>query len=292
LMGSKEGIMHISMAFLNPGDRVLVPNPGYPTYTSITRLVGAEVLPYPLRAENHWLPDLEALESQGLEGVKLMWVNYPHMPTGALAPDAFFEKLIAFARRNQILLCSDNPYSLVLNPAPQSLLGYEGAKEVAIELNSLSKSHNMAGWRVGMVGGAKEYIDPILQIKSNMDSGMFLPMQEAAVKALSNSYAWHQSRNDEYRERRKIAWQLLDKLGCMYESNQSGMFVWARIPDTESNGEALSEKLLNQRSVFITPGFIFGDEGEKYIRISLCAPLHRMQEALDRVETLQQIPQP
>lgn len=283
LIGSKEGIMHISMAFLNPGDQVLLPNPGYPTYTSVSRIVGAEPKYYELSDATNWYPDLESLGKENLSKVKIMWVNYPHMPSGTPASDELFEKLIAFGKKHQILICHDNPYSLVLNPFPKSLLSYPGAKEVVLELNSLSKSHNMAGWRVGMLSGAKEYLDEVLKVKSNMDSGMFMPLQSAAVEALKTPYRWHKERNAEYSKRREIAWQILDKLGCTYIKNQAGMFIWAKIPVNARDGESFSEEILNQQHVFITPGFIFGTGGNNYIRISLCSPLERLEEALERM---------
>ena len=286
LMGSKEGIMHISMAFLNPGDQVLIPNPGYPTYSSVTRLVQAEPLFYPLVEEKGWKPDLEALGQQDLSRVKLMWINYPHMPTGATATVEDFQALVDFARKHRILLCHDNPYSLILNPNPLSVFSAEGAKEVAVELNSLSKSHNMAGWRIGMVGGAKEYLDTILRVKSNMDSGMFMPLQEAAAAALASPYSWHRSRNDVYADRKQVALALLDELGCSYQPDQCGMFVWAKTPDARS-GFIFSDQILNETHVFITPGGIFGSEGDPYIRISLCTPRHRLVQALERIQTRQ-----
>lgn len=284
LMGSKEGVMHISMAFLNPGDQALMPNPGYPTYASITRLLGAEPVWYNLTETNGWYPDLAALEQQDLSRVKLMWINYPHMPTGAPATDELFESLIAFGKKHEILICHDNPYSLVLNKAPKSILGYPGAKEVAVELNSLSKSHNMAGWRVGMVAGDAAYVNHILKVKSNMDSGMFRSLQDAAVAALGNGYAWHETRNDHYITRREIAWQILDTLACSYEKDQAGMFVWAKIPGKEASAEAYSEEILNRYHLFLTPGFIFGSQGDRYLRISLCSPAEVLQEALGRLE--------
>ncbi|MDP5171815.1 MAG: aminotransferase class I/II-fold pyridoxal phosphate-dependent enzyme [Bacteroidia bacterium] len=286
LIGSKEGIMHISMAFLNPGDQVLVPNPGYPTYTSVTRLVEAEPVFYALTEENGWKPDLEALAAQDLSKVKLMWINYPHMPTGTNASLADLEELVAFAQKHQILLCHDNPYSLVLNKEPRSIFSVPGAWEVAIELNSLSKSHNMAGWRIGMVAGAQPYVDTVMRVKSNMDSGMFLPMQEAAAAALNNSYEWHRARNEEYAERKVIACQLLDTLGCSYATDQAGMFVWASTPDG-TDGFAFTDAVLDETLVFLTPGGIFGSEGNNYVRISLCTPKHRLQEALERIRERQ-----
>ncbi|GAB4426519.1 MAG: aminotransferase class I/II-fold pyridoxal phosphate-dependent enzyme [Bacteroidia bacterium] len=283
LMGSKEGIMHISMAFLDPGDQVLVPDPGYMTYRSASLLAGAVPIFYPLRAENGWLPDFDALERMDLSRVKIMWVNYPHMPTGTDATDALYERLIAFGRQHRILICQDNPYSLVLNPQPKSLLAYARAREVALELNSLSKSHNMAGWRIGMVAGAAPYIQAILQVKSNMDSGMFLPLQMAAVEALRNSYAWHHERNQVYAQRREIVWEMLDVLGCTYARDQVGMFVWAAVPADQESGEHLSDRLLDEAQVFIAPGSIFGEQGRAYIRVSLCTAAPRLREALERL---------
>jgi LL-diaminopimelate aminotransferase len=283
LMGSKEGIMHISLAFLNQGDQVLVPNPGYPTYSSVSKMVGAEIISYELSARTNWYPDFEALERRDLNQVKIMWVNYPHMPTGTPATAELFAKLIAFGKKHQILICHDNPYSLVLNPEPMSLLSVPGAKEVAIELNSLSKSHNMAGWRTGMVCGAADYMTTILKVKSNMDSGMFQPIQEAAVTALNNNAVWHQERNAEYRFRRSIAERLLEVLGCEFNPDQVGMFLWARIPKTGESSDAFSDRILNQSLVFLTPGFIFGSQGEGYVRLSLCTPKERLQEALGRI---------
>jgi hypothetical protein len=286
LMGSKEGIMHISLAFLNPGDQVLVPNPGYPTYSSITRLTGAEIVYYDLNEANGWLPDLAALAQQDLSRVKLMWINYPHMPTGTLAPVELLTQLVAFAKEHALLLCHDNPYSLVLNPEPRSIFSVPGAMEVAIELNSLSKSHNMAGWRIGMVSGQAEYIDTIIKVKSNMDSGMFMPLQAAAAKALANSYQWHADRNQVYAQRRELAYRLLDTIDCTYAPDQAGLFVWARVPDQALSGETLSEWLLNEASVFIAPGFIFGSNGDRYVRVSLCAPTRQMELAVERAEQL------
>ncbi|MEO1448555.1 MAG: aminotransferase class I/II-fold pyridoxal phosphate-dependent enzyme [Bacteroidota bacterium] len=289
LIGSKEGIMHISMAFLNPGDQVLVPNPGYLTYGSVSRLVGAETVLYKLDEAHDWQPDFEALEKQDLSRVKLMWVNYPHMPTGAPATDALMERLIAFGKKHQILICHDNPYSLVLNPHPKSILAYEGARDVAIELNSLSKSHNMAGWRIGMVAGNAAYINLILRVKSNMDSGMFQPLQRAAVEALALPFSWHKERNEEYAKRRVKIEELLTLLDCTFDANQVGMFVWARIPDHVKSGEAMSEEILNAARVFLTPGFIFGSQGERYIRASLCNPLHRLDTALERIRSFKMV---
>jgi len=286
LMGSKEGIMHISMAFLNPGDQVLVPNPGYPTYSSVAKLLGAERIPYHLNEASGWQPDFDHLESMDLSKVKIMWVNYPHMPTGAPASKETFLKLVEFGRRNHILICHDNPYSLILNPYPMSLLGVEGAREVVLELNSLSKSHNMAGWRMGMLAAAPEYIQTVMRVKSNMDSGMFLPMQQAAAQALQNTYQWHRDQNQTYACRRRLVYEMLDLLGCTYNTDHVGMFIWARIPDHISQGEWLSEYLLNQARVFVAPGFIFGSEGERYIRFSLCASQKSLEQALGRIASL------
>ncbi len=286
LIGSKEGIMHVSMAFLNPGDQVLIPNPGYPTYLAVTKLMEAEPFFYDLSEENGWKPDLEALAAQDLSRVKIMWINYPHMPSGAKASAEDFQAMVDFARKHRILLCHDNPYSLVLNKVPMSVLSADHAWEVAIELNSLSKSHNMAGWRIGMVAGAQAYVDTILRVKSNMDSGMFLPLQEAAVAALHNSYEWHRERNEAYEQRRIIAFQLLDSLGCSYEKDQVGMFVWAKTP-LGQDGFLFSDQILAETLVFLTPGGIFGSQGNGHIRISLCTPKHRLEEALERILTRQ-----
>lgn len=282
LIGSKEGIMHISMAFLNSGDEVLVPNPGYPTYRSATELAGGIVRDYRLNDASGWLPDLEALENQDLRKVKIMWVNYPHMPTGTPAPVGFYEALVAFARRNNILLCNDNPYAFILTDSRESLLAVPGAKEVAIELSSLSKAQNMAGWRVGAVAGAKEYLGSIIRFKSNMDSGMFQPVQEAAIKALSLGQDWYDGLNAEYRKRREVAFRIMDVLGCEYRRDQVGLFVWARCPAGKT-GYAISDEALYDQDVFLTPGGIFGDEGENYVRISLCSSEERLLEALERL---------
>ncbi len=283
LMGSKEGIMHLSMAFLNPGEQVLIPNPGYPAYAAVARLLGAEVLHYELVEKNQWMPDFEQLEKQDLSKVKMMWVNYPHMPTGTAATTELFEQLVAFGLKHHILVVNDNPYSFVLNDHQLSILHVEGAKETAMELNSMSKSHNMAGWRIGMLAGKAEYVQAVLQAKSNMDSGMFRPLQLAAVKALSLDASWYKQLNDTYRKRRALAFELLDALNCTYAPHQVGMFVWARVPDEMDDGESLSDKVLNRGAVFVTPGFIFGSAGRKYIRISLCATESRLKEAIQRV---------
>ena len=284
LMGSKEGILHISMAFLNKGDQVLIPNPGYPTYTSAVKLAGGTPLYYELTAENNWAPDFENLEKTDLSKVKLMWVNYPHMPTGQMPTKALFEKLVAFGKQHQILICHDNPYAFTLNDQPESLLSIEGAKEVVIELNSLSKSQNMAGWRVGMLIAAEERVNEILRFKSNMDSGMFLPVQLAAAKALSLDKSWYDSVNQVYTERREKVYELLDTLGCAYSKQQVGMFVWAKIPATYKDGYALSDKVLYDANVFITPGGIFGSAGNNYIRVSLCGSMEKFNEAIKRVK--------
>jgi LL-diaminopimelate aminotransferase len=283
LMGSKEGIMHISMAFVNPRDEVLVPDPGYPTYSSVTNLVGGIVIKYNLSEKTGWFPDLELLEQSDLSRVKLMWVNYPHMPTGTKGSVSLFEKLVAFSQKHGILLCNDNPYSFILNKEYISLLSVDGAKESAMELNSLSKSQNMAGWRIGMVAGHSEYIKNILKVKSNMDSGMFMPMQMAAVEALNNPDSWYEEVNSVYKRRRKTVEEIMEMLNCKYDKNQSGLFVWGRIPENIDNCEMYIEDILNRTHVFITPGFIFGENGERYIRISLCATEERLKEAKERI---------
>jgi aspartate/methionine/tyrosine aminotransferase len=284
LLGSKEGIMHICMTYLNEGDQVLIPNPGYPTYTSAVKLAGGTPLYYELTAENNWAPDFENLEKSDLSKVKLMWVNYPHMPTGQLPSKLLFEKLVAFAKKHQILICHDNPYSFILNDTPMSLLSIEGAKEVVIELNSLSKSHNMAGWRVGMLIAAEERINEILRFKSNMDSGMFLPVQLAAAKALSLDKSWYNSVNKIYQARREKVFELLDVLKCVYSKEQVGLFVWANVPSEYKDGYALSDKVLYDANVFITPGGIFGSAGNDYIRVSLCGSVEKFSEAIKRIE--------
>ena len=284
LLGSKEGIMHICMTYLNEGDQVLIPNPGYPTYTSAVKLAGGTPLYYELTAENNWAPDFENLEKSDLSKVKLMWVNYPHMPTGQLPSKLLFEKLVAFAKKHQILICHDNPYSFILNETPMSLLSIEGAKEVVIELNSLSKSQNMAGWRVGMLIAAEERINEILRFKSNMDSGMFLPVQLAAAKALGLDKSWYDSVNKIYQARREKVFELLDVLKCVYSKEQVGLFVWANVPSEYKDGYALSDKVLYDANVFITPGGIFGSAGNEYIRVSLCGSVEKFSEAIKRIE--------
>lgn len=283
LIGSKEGIMHISMTYLEAGDEVLVPNPGYPAYQAVANLTGATIQNYDLKAENNWQPDLEELADRDLSKVKIMWVNYPNMPTGTPADSRFFDALIRFAHEHHILLCNDNPYSFVLNDHPISLLKVDGAKEVALELNSLSKSHNMAGWRVGMMAGKEEYISTILRFKSNMDSGMFKPLQLAAAKALSLHQSWYDDLNAIYRKRREKIFLMLDVMRCEYDRNQVGMFVWAKIPDHYKSGYELSDEVLYNANVFITPGGIFGTNGNGYIRASLCNPEEILNEAIDRV---------
>ncbi|MEO1516197.1 MAG: aminotransferase class I/II-fold pyridoxal phosphate-dependent enzyme [Bacteroidota bacterium] len=285
LIGSKEGIMHISMTYLEAGDQVLIPNPGYPAYRSAALLAGAEVLEYKLDADRDWMPDLDALEQQDLSRVKIMWVNYPHMPTGTKASRSFFERLIAFARKHHILLCNDNPYSFILNDEPMSLLSVEGAMEVALELNSLSKSHNMAGWRIGMLAGDRERLATILRFKSNMDSGMFRPMQLAAVSALNNPASWYKSLNEIYQRRRQKAFELLDLLGCRYQKDQCGLFVWAAVPSAYENGYQLSDEILYQHDVFLTPGGIFGSQGDAYVRVSLCNKQSTFEEVLQRLRS-------
>jgi len=283
LMGSKEGIMHISMAFLNVGDAVLIPNPGYITYASVTKMIGAKPIFYDLSPENNWFPDLEKLEKQDLTNVKIMWLNYPNMPTGAIATKDLFKKLVAFAKRHQILLVNDNPYSFVLNQEPLSILSIAGAKEVTLELNSLSKTFNMAGWRVGMLLGDAKYIKAVLQIKSNMDSGMFYGIQKGAIAALNSTNQWFENLNQIYAKRRKIVWNLLDALHCSYNNNSVGLFVWAKIPNGRKS-EELSDELLYKKDVFITPGTVFGTNGEGYIRVSLCVNETILKDVLKRLE--------
>tara|TARA_B110000027_G_scaffold131372_1_gene155560 strand:- start:895 stop:2037 length:1143 start_codon:yes stop_codon:yes gene_type:complete len=282
LMGSKEGIMHISMAFLNEGDHVLIPNPGYPTYTSVTKLVGAVPLLYNLSAEHNWQPNFEELERQDLAAVKIMWVNYPNMPTGTNGTLAMFEKLVAFGKKHQILIINDNPYSFVLNDNPISILQVTGAKDIALELNSLSKTFNMAGWRVGMVLGNAGYINEILKVKSNMDSGMFYGIQKGAIQALELSNDWFVAQNKIYQERRNLIWQLADKLGTTYDKETTGLFVWAKIPEGKKS-EEVTDGILYESDIFITPGTIFGSQGEGYIRFSLCVPVEIIKEAISRI---------
>ena len=282
LMGSKEGIMHISMAFLNEGDKVLIPNPGYPTYTSVTKLVGAEPLFYNLSNANNWQPNYKELEEQDLSDVKIMWVNYPHMPTGTNATLETFEKLVAFGKKHQILIINDNPYSFILNDNPVSILQVEGAKDTALELNSLSKTFNMAGWRVGMVLGNAAYISEILKVKSNMDSGMFYGIQKGAIEALQLPDTWFTVQNKIYEERRVLIWKLADKLGATYNKNATGLFVWAKIPEGKK-AEEVTDAVLYDKDIFITPGTIFGSQGEGYIRFSLCVTTAKIKEAISRI---------
>ncbi len=282
LMGSKEGIMHISMAFLNLGDEALIPNPGYPTYSSVTNLVGAVPKYYDLVEKNNWFPDIESLEQQDLSKVKIMWLSYPHMPTGAFATKTQFKTLIDFAKRNNILLVNDNPYSFVLNENPTSILSIDGAKEVALELNSLSKTFNMAGWRVGMVLGNETLINAVLKVKSNMDSGMFYGIQKGAIAALKSGQDWFDEFNSVYKKRQQLLFQLVEKLNCKYDKNAVGMFVWAKLPEGAASAEEFIDDILYNKSIFITPGTIFGSNGEGYIRFSLCVTEEKIKEAIAR----------
>jgi len=288
LIGSKEGILHVTLAFCNPGDEVLVPNPGYPTYTSLSRLLGTKVVNYNLSEDNEWQPDFDELEQMDLSRVKLMWTNYPNMPTGGRAKRETYERLVDFARRHNIVVVNDNPYSFILNDKPLSLLQVDGAKDCCIEFNSLSKSHNMPGWRVGMCISNKEFISWILKVKSNIDSGTFRGIQLAAAEALTtNSKEWHNEANITlYRRRRNVAEQIMTALGCTFDASQQGLFLWGKIPSQYVNCEDLTERVLHEARVFITPGFIFGSNGERYVRISLCATEANMQEALRRINTM------
>jgi len=284
LMGSKEGILHVSLAFLNPGDAVLVPNPGYPTYASISKLVEAEIVYYDLDERNRWYPDFDALERMDLSRVKLMWVNYPNMPTGAPATELLFDRLIDFGRKHGILICNDNPYSFILNDRPISILSRKNAMEGCLELNSMSKSHNMSGWRIGMLAGNEQFVEWVLRVKSNIDSGMFHALQMAAVEALHNDREWHRKFNIEvYAKRRLIAEKIIKALHCTFDSFQTGMFLWAKIPENYLDARELADEILYQAHVFVTPGFIFGSNGNRYIRISLCSTEEKMQQALDRI---------
>ncbi len=284
LIGSKEGIMHISMALLNPGDGVLVPNPGYPTYTSASKLAMAEIFPYDLKEESGWEPDFEALEKLPLDKIKLMWVNYPHMPTGTPASRELLEKIVDFGRRHNIVIAHDNPYSFILNDCPMSIMEIPGAKEIALELNSMSKSHNMAGWRMAVVVSNPEFISWVVKVKTNVDSGQFRPMMVAAARGLELEQDWIDEVNVEYCERRKICEEIMETLGCTFDPRQRGLFLWGRIPDNEVSGEALTERILKDARVFIAPGFIFGSNGERYIRLSLCATQPNLREALRRIK--------
>ena len=286
LIGSKEGILHVTLAFVNPGEQVLVPNPGYPTYTSLSRLLGAEVVNYDLKEENGWMPDFDALEKMDLSRVKLMWTNYPNMPTGANATMALYERLVDFARRKGIVIVNDNPYSFILNDKPLSILSVEGAKECCIEFNSMSKSHNMPGWRVGMIATNATFIGWILKVKSNIDSGMYRALQLAAAKALDAEASWYEGNNANYAARRATAEAIMDTLGCTYDKRQVGMFLWGRIPDHYADVEQLTERVLHEARVFIVPGFIFGSNGSRYVRISLCAKNEQLTEALNRIKNI------
>ena len=282
LIGSKEGIMHISMAYLNEGDAVLIPNPGYPTYTSVTKLVGADPIFYDLKANSNWQPDLAALEAMDLSKVKIMWVNYPHMPTGTFGDHTILKTLVAFAKKHSILLINDNPYSFILNDNPSSIFNIEGAKEVCLELNSLSKTFNMAGWRVGMLTGSATHLQNVIKVKSNMDSGMFYGIQKGAIEALNSSKNWFKDLNKIYAERRALVWELATALNCTFETTTSGMFVWAKLP-SDLKSETFIDTLLQKHHIFIAPGTIFGSNGEGYIRFSLCAPKESIQSAINRV---------
>ncbi len=283
LIGSKEGVMHVSMTFLNPGDAVLLPNPGYPTYRAVCKLLQAEMLEYELDEQNDWQPDFEALEKMDLSRVKLMWVNYPHMPTGAPAQKSTFEKLVDFGRRHGIVVCNDNPYSFILNDHPLSILSVPGAKDCCLELNSLSKSHNMPGWRIGMLAGNPEFVSWVVRLKSNVDSGQFLPMQLAAVKALQSERSWYKELNRRYSSRRVLIEELMCSLHCTFDAGQEGIFLWGRIPDDYTDAAELCDELLYKARVFVAPGFIFGSKGNRYIRISLCSPEEQIREARRRV---------
>ena len=293
LIGSKEGILHVSMAFLNPGDGVLTPNPGYPTYTSVSKLVGADVVSYSLDEKNCWFPDFTELkhilkqrQETGKSKVKLMWVNYPNMPTGADVSMEVFEKLVAFGKAHGIVICNDNPYSFILNEHPKSILSVSGAKDICIELNSMSKSHNMPGWRMAMLASNPQFVQWILRIKSNVDSGQFRPMQSAVIEALKADKDWYDYINTVYGGRRDLAGLIMETLGCTYDKQQVGLFLWGRIPDSAKSGEYVSDKILYEANVFITPGFIFGSAGDRYLRISLCSKNEHFESALDRVKKI------
>ncbi len=290
LMGSKEGILQISLAFLNPGDKVLIPNPGYPTYSSVSQLIGATAVTYELDETNNWQPDFEALEKMDLRDVKLMWINYPNMPTGANGSLSLFQKIVDFGKRHGIVIAHDNPYSLILNEEPMSILQVEGAKDICLELNSMSKSHNMPGWRVGMVASNPQFIGWVLKVLSNIESGMLKAIQMAAAKALNNSHEWHQQNNIRlYARRRLLAEQIMTELGCTFAPSQVGMFLWGRIPDNCVSSKQLADDVLYKARVFLTPGFIFGSKGERYIRISLCCNEEMLQEALRRVTEMKNV---
>ena len=286
LIGSKEGILHVTLALVNPGDQVLVPNPGYPTYTSLNKILGSEIVNYNLREDNHWQPDFDELEKMDLSRVKIMWTNYPNMPTGANATMELYEKLVNFARRHNIVIVNDNPYSFILNKKPLSILNVPGAKECCIEFNSMSKSHNMPGWRIGMLASNAEFVQWILKVKSNIDSGMFRAMQLAAATALEAEADWYEGNNENYRNRRHLAGEIMKTLGCTYDEKQVGMFLWGKIPASCKDVEELTEKVLHEARVFITPGFIFGSNGARYIRISLCCKDNKLAEALERIKRI------
>jgi len=283
LIGSKEGILHISLAFLNPGDGVLIPNPGYPTYSSVSNLAETTLIPYELKEDLGWQPDFEELEKLDLSNVKLMWTNYPNMPTGAKATTELYEKLVAFGKKHGIVICNDNPYSFILNDTPLSILSIPGAKDICIELNSMSKSHNMPGWRMAMLASNAQFVNWVLKVKSNIDSGQFKPMQYAAVEALKATKEWYDGMNQVYRSRRQLAGDIMHTLGCTYDERQVGMFLWGKIPASAAGSEAVADKVLYETNVFLTPGFIFGSQGERYIRISLCCKNEALAEALERV---------
>jgi aspartate/methionine/tyrosine aminotransferase len=286
LHGSKEGIIITSLAYMNENDSVLIPDPAYPTYTSVSKLLNSNIIYYSLKEENNWEPNFEALEKMDLSKVKIMWVNYPHMPTGAKGSINLFKRIVDFAKRHQILIINDNPYSFILNDPPISIFTVEGAKDCCLELNSLSKSHNMPGWRVGMIAGKKQLLEPILKVKTNMDSGMFYPVQKAAIEALKADRKWYQQINKIYQNRKLLAIKLLEKINCVPVKNQVGMFIWASIPDCFEDSYILSNQILNSHQVFITPGGIFGKEGNRYIRISLCSNEEKIQEAIDRIQQI------
>lgn len=285
LIGSKEGILHISMTFLNQGDSVLIPNPGYPTYSSVSNLLGANIISYDLMENNGWQPDFESIEEKDLSNVKMMWVNYPNMPTGGNASLELFEKLVAFGKKHNIIICHDNPYSFILNDKPLSILTVNGAKDICIELNSLSKSHNMSGWRMGMLASNAQFVKWVLKAKSNIDSGQFKPMQLATIAALQNSEDWHKNMNLIYQERRKWAEKIMDLIGCKYDKSQVGLFVWGKLPDNYTNSESFVDELLYNAKVFITPGSIFGSNGNRFVRISLGSSVERIKEAYNRINT-------
>ncbi|MDR0977186.1 MAG: aminotransferase class I/II-fold pyridoxal phosphate-dependent enzyme [Prevotellaceae bacterium] len=287
LIGSKEGILHTTLAFVNPGEQVLVPNPGYPTYTSLSRLLGAEVVYYNLTEATGWLPDWEELERMDTSRVKLMWVNYPHMPTGTNATPELYARLVAFARRRGIVIVNDNPYSFILNDTPLSILSVPGAKECCIEFNSMSKSHNMPGWRIGMLASNAAFVSYIIKVKSNIDSGMFRAVQLAAATALEAERDWYDGNNRNYAARRRVAGEIMEAMGCTYDARQSGMFLWGRIPDSYADVEQLTERVLHEARVFVVPGFIFGSNGARYVRLSLCCTEERLQEALERIKRLE-----